>query len=358
MLIKITVKTLILCVFLQCKVALAQVIDEPVIVEPLTVEPVTVEPIIVEPAIDEPVKDIDQLEAESPDEQESKYWLDSSHDYIGGSADGLVSWVDSFFGVPRYEYESASSSLRLRTENEWEEGEGNSFKVKLRGKVRLPRAKKRISLVFTDDDGDEDTQDVFIKDANNESKTNVGLSVNVRDGKRSRVDYGVRLSSSFKIKVNARFRYQVHAGENYVNRFTNTVYFNDGEGFGTTARYELDRVLDKNRFIRWSNKGKFAEDIDGVEWSSQVTLSERLNERSAISKFVWTSGDTRPDYLTTSYGLGLTYRRSFIRSWLFYELEPRYAWSRDTRQDNREGIALFTIRVEALIDKSKKRKKW
>jgi hypothetical protein len=354
MLIKITVNTILLCVFLLCKVALAQTIDEIVIVEAALVEPV----IIAEPVIAEPIEHIDQLAGEAPAEQQSKYWLDSSHDYIGGSADGLVSWVDSFFAVPRYQYESASSSLRLRTQSEWEEGEGNSFKVKLRGKIRLPRAKKRISLVFTDDEGDDDTQNVFIKDANNESKTNVGLSVNVRDGKRFRVDYGVRLSSSFKIKVNTRFRYQVHIGEYYVNRFTNTVYFNDGEGFGTTASYELDRVIDKSRFIRWSNKGKFAEDIDGVDWSSQLRLSERLNEKSAISKFIWASGDTRPDYLTTSYGLGLTYRRSFLRSWLFYELEPRYIWRRDTRQDNREGVALFTIRFEALIDKSKKQKKW
>jgi hypothetical protein len=209
MLIKITVNTILLCVFLLCKVALAQTIDEIVIVEAALVEPV----IIAEPVIAEPIEHIDQLAGEAPAEQQSKYWLDSSHDYIGGSADGLVSWVDSFFAVPRYQYESASSSLRLRTQSEWEEGEGNSFKVKLRGKIRLPRAKKRISLVFTDDEGDDDTQNVFIKDANNESKTNVGLSVNVRDGKRFRVDYGVRLSSSFKIKVNTRFRYQVHIGE-------------------------------------------------------------------------------------------------------------------------------------------------
>lgn len=289
-------------------------------------------------------------------------WLDSSRYYVAGSADALVIWVDSFFDVPRNEFESAYSSLRLRTVNEWEEGSGNSAKVKLRGKVRLPRINKRLSLVFTDDDEkDEDEEADAAKTGINEvgrkKTTKVGLRYRARDDGRSRVDYGIGLRSSLKFKANVRYRYQAPFAEHYLNRFTNTLYFHDGDGFGVKTRYEVDRVLDDRRLIRWSNTGKFAEDIDGVEWGSQLQLAEKIDQQSAVSSFIWASGTTRPDYLTTSYGLGVTYRRSFIRSWLFYELEPAYVWRRETRLDSREGVALFTLRFEALIERLDKQGK-
>lgn len=286
-------------------------------------------------------------------DSESKSWLDKSHAYASQSTDTLANWIDNFFGAPQSDLESAYSSLRLSFENEWKESEGNDSNVRLRGKVHLPRIDKRLSLIFTDsEDGDSNKVDTGISAVTGKKEnTKVGLQYNIQDKKRSRLDFSVGLRSSFKGKANIRYRYEVPWGERFTHRITEMLYFVDGEGFGVRSRYELDRTLNKNRLLRWTNNLKFSEDTDGVAWSTRLLMGERLNEKSAVSYFVWTGGKTRPDYLTTSYGLGMRYRRTFYRPWLFYELEPAYAWEREELINNRQGVAILTARIEIKLER-------
>lgn len=279
-------------------------------------------------------------------------WLDSTHRYVYGSTDNLASWIDNFFGDPQFETESAYSSLRLRFDNEWQEGEGDSHDVRLRGKVHLPRINKRLSLVFTDLEGDEEVNDDLVPlEKNDDDKTNVGLQYKAREEKRSRLDFGIGLRSKLKFKANARYRYQKPMGEKYLHRFTETLYFIDGDGFGSRTRYDLDRRVDENRLLRWSNNFKFAEDTNGVAWSTRYLLAQRIDDKSAITYSTWISGETRPSNLAKSFGLGVRYRRSFLRPWLFYELEPGYAWIRTDKESDREGTTLFKARIEVLFER-------
>ena len=279
-------------------------------------------------------------------------WLDDSHAYVSNSTDQLAGWIDSFFYVPRADFESAYTSLRLTFENEWEENKGNDANIKLRGKVFLPQINKRLSLVFTDAEGDEADEERGITALDNGNKsTQVGFQYKAKEKPYSRTDYRVGLRSSGKIKAEARYRYTVPTTGKYINRFTESLHFVDGEGFGVRSRYELDRSLDQDRLLRWGNNLKFAEDSNGVEWSTQLMLGKRLNDKSAISYFIGTKGETRPEYLTTAYGFGLRYRKSFYRPWLFYELEPAYSWQRELVTDDREGGMLFSARLEVLLER-------
>jgi hypothetical protein len=295
-------------------------------------------------------------QAQSPADQDassehSSSWLDATHHYTTQSTDALANWVDQFFGVPRADIESAYSSLRLTFENEWEEGEGNSTNVRLRGKVHLPRVDERLSLVFADEDGDElETRSGIDSVADKNENSKLGLQYNASDQERSRLDFRAGLRSSGKAKVSSRYRYENPWGDRFINRFTETLYFIDGEGFGSRTQYDLDYLIDENRLVRWGNSAKFAEDNDGVEWSTRLVLAKRLDDRAAISYFTWTAGDTRPEYLTSSYGLGALYRQNFYRSWMFFELEPAYAWQKETVDESREGTFLFTARIEILFE--------
>lgn len=298
------------------------------------------------------------VKTEQQETDSTTSWLDSSHSYVHTSTDQLAGWIDQFFGVARADRESAHSSLRLRLESGWLEGEGLDDKVSLRGKVDLPRIDERLSLLFEDEEGGDSQSDNDISAIrNNNQNTDIGLSYKALDHLRSRVDFSVGLRSSGKAKLKARYRFESPWGDNYINRFIETLYFIDGEGFGTRTRYELDHIIGAGELIRWANEAKFAEDIDGVEWSSRLILGKRLDDKSAISYFTWIAGETRPDYLTTSYGLGLRYRKQVIRPWIFYELEPTYSWGREEIENNREGKVGFTVRLEMLFEKKRDKNK-
>ena len=87
-------------------------------------------------------------------------WIDSSYGYASHSTDVLAIWLDQFFGVPRTDLESAYSSIRLGYEVEKIESEGINSSYKIRGKVHLPKLNKRLSVIFSDEEGDaEEAED-------------------------------------------------------------------------------------------------------------------------------------------------------------------------------------------------------
>ena len=266
-------------------------------------------------------------------------------------SDSLAIWLDDFFGTPASDLESASSSLRIRLRGRWEEGESSDFKASLRGSVHLPQLNKRVSLIFTEDVEEGAAESGAAEEIIDDSKdnTDVALQYKVRENIHSRVDLRFGLSSSLKPKVSSRYRYRTALVEGYFAKFSEKVYFKGGGGFGSVTRFSIDHTLASNQVLRWSNRFHYAEESDGVEWSSNLSLSQRLDEKRAIAYVVGTAGETRPDYLNTRYGLSVVYRQSFFRPWLFVELEPAYKWKRPNREDDRDGVAQFTARLEVRL---------
>ena len=276
------------------------------------------------------------------------HWLESSRKYVTVKSDSLAGWLDDFFGTPTSDLESASSSLRLRLRGRWEEGEGNDFKASLRGNIHLPRASKRLSLIFTEavEEGTDESGAATEIIDDSKDNTDVSVQYNVLENIRSRLDLHFGLRSSLKPKVSGRYRYRMSLIEDYFAEFSEKVYFKGGDGFGSITRFSIDHTLASDQVLRWSNRFHYAEESDGVEWSSNLSLNQRLDEKRAIAYVVGTAGETRPDYLNTRYGMSVVYRQNFLRPWLFVELEPAYKWKRPNREDDRDGVAQLTAKLE------------
>lgn len=290
----------------------------------------------------------DQASPCPPPNTQKSHWLDTSREYVATQSDNLAVWLDDFFGVPKSDLESASTSLRLQFRNRWEEGDGNDFKVSLRGNIQLPQVSERLSLIFTDEieEGTDERSSAKEIIDNPKDNTDVALQYNVLEHIRSRLDLRLGLSSSLDPKVSGRYRYRTPFMEKYLAEITEKVYFEGDDGFGSITRFNIDRAIAENRLLRWSNRFQYAEESEGVEWSTNVSLNQRLSEKRAIAYVVGTAGETRPDYLTTNYGMSVIFRQSVFRPWLFVELEPAYQWKRPDTEDNRSGVAQFTVRLE------------
>ena len=285
-------------------------------------------------------------------------WMDKGHASIDKGADSLAIWLDSFFGTPSSDIENANTALRLQLNNHWEENEGVETKVRLRGKLHLPRLSKRLSLVFLDED-ENDTDNDIAKEAVDEERnsTDVALQYNAKETKRSRLDIKLSVRSDFEPKISARYRYNYPFWDYYKVEFTETVFYRTDDGFGSTTRVRLDRTLSSNKLLSWSNRAKVSEDFDGTRWSSTLSLAKRLTNDRALSYVVGASGETKPDRLTTRYGVSVVYRQKIFRPWLFVELEPAYQWDKSDVDDHREGNAMFTLRLEAKFETTPKYKK-
>jgi len=279
-------------------------------------------------------------------------WVDSSRGYVVNKADSMAQWMDKFFGTGLADFDSASSHLRLQLVYDWDEEDAN-VRARLNGKLNLPQIDERLSLVFSEEDGDQTSVSENLDDGapNAASGDNVGVQYNLQEKKNSRIDLMFGFRSGLKIKAGARYRYDFKFTDTLYGRFREELFFQDGKGLGTETRGELNKELSANDVLRYTAELKFGEKTGGIEWSNRASFNKRFKEGVALSYFVFANGETREQYLTKNVGLGVRFRRSIYRDWLFFELEPNYSWRREEPADNRDGVAGIITRLEIALER-------
>jgi hypothetical protein len=65
-----------------------------------------------------------------------------------------------------------------------------------------------------------------------------------------------------------------------------------------------------------------------VDWYTAATLYQYLGTGSALAYMVEVYGETGREVPVENYGVLVTYRRSFLRPWLFIELSSGLYWPR------------------------------
>lgn len=292
------------------------------------------------------------LAADEPIPEEGSFglgWLDETHAIATSSANTLANQVDRFFGEPRSDLEAAYSSLRLTLEHSWHEQRNDDINLRLRGKLYLPRINERLSLLFSEDEGEgEDYYEQNNLDSSNQESVRANLQFNLFNAISNRLDFRLGLRSSLKAKASIRYRQDFNGGDNIQHRLTETLFFVDGEGAGSITRYELDNSLSETSLLRWTTDLRAEENVSGANWFSQLSYSRRISDQTALVYYTRISGQTSPDYVN-NYGVGFRIRRNLGRSWLFGEVEPGHDWLKLGEHEDRESSFYLYLRLEMAI---------
>ncbi len=293
--------------------------------------------------------EIDDWHADDPDSPEES-WVDSSHEYAAGQAQALTEWMDDYFGEPNYELESPDSLIRVDFTTEYDEEDGNNNNIKLRGKLNLPRVSKRLNLVFTDDQGDELDPDSDLRDGG----SNVALVYEVSEGAKSRFDLTLGLRWN-RLRPGVRYRYQGRFGDVNTYRFTQRLQWDNDDRLFATSQAELNRALSENSFLRWNNKAVYGQETDGTEWVTRLSLFQRTktlrtNQRLGISYYGSIKGVTDPESYVRNYRLGVLFRRSIFRKFLFLELEPAYNYRKRNPDEKRQFAWSIALRFQIALE--------
>jgi hypothetical protein len=281
-------------------------------------------------------------------------WVDTSHAYATDRTQALTEWMDNFFGDPNYDIEKAESLVRLEWVNDWDEEDNYNTKLRLRGKLQLPRVSKRLNLVFSGEDGDT------LSDDDRQNEDRVGLLYNVAERKRSRLDLTLGFNTG-DLRPGIRYRNQGPITKQFSYRYTQRIQYETNEGFYTTGQINLDHALSENNLVRWSNRVVYGEETKGAEWRTRLSLSRRIRpahkkHQLVISYFGVINGVTDPSY-TKNYRLGMLFRRQVYRKYLFAELEPSYNFRRNNVDADRNGVWRVVVRFEIALERDLRRTK-
>jgi hypothetical protein len=144
-------------------------------------------------------------------------------------------------------------------------------------------------------------------------------------------------------------------GEIWGTRLTNFFRWYTDTGFRIDTTLDFERVLGENFFYRQSIKGKWDQDNPRYDYQVIFSLFQKLARRKAlkydyINKFRSTNDKRQLDNIIFK----VTYRQSFWRKWLFFEVAPQVSFPESEGWDFTPGI-LF--RIETIIGKEKLKKK-
>lgn len=294
------------------------------------------------------------------DDEPRPGWLDSTHSYLSRRLCEPAAWFDGFFGDPRtLEENPVGSFIRLRNAARWDETEGWSYRVGVRANLILPRLSERVRLLVARDEELEGQYSDASAFDDPENRTRLGLRFVGSERARSRfdVDGTIRVSSgSLNPRVRGRYRYIRGLTDRTLGRFTQSAFWEREEGFGLTSRFDWEWLPDRNRLVRWSARGTWSEESDGIDWRTGLVSFRQLDTRSALRAEIGAWGFSHPRVETEEYFAAVRYRRQFLRHWLYYEVQPEHAWPKDFDTGERRSDWRLTFTIEVQFENERSRR--
>ncbi len=289
--------------------------------------------------------------------------MEASHDKLERDIMGQVIRFDDFFGNVKTE-ELRKTRYLLRWRNSFRVAEDGSIKpgMTLRANVVLSRVSDRLRLAITGEDDTEQASPSIPEDPGtpgfDRTTRNAHLvNTELRYALIKETDLDLFLGAGFRVAippegfVRSRFQYTHKIADLVQFRFGETLFLKNTSGFGETTEIDLERLLDRDTLMRWANAGTLSEEFSGTEWGTELSMIRQLSPRSAITVAAGIYGNTSASAMVGSYKVYTRYRRNFLRSWLFYELEPEVSWPRNTAG---QYLATFAItgRLEVVFEGS------
>jgi hypothetical protein len=286
--------------------------------------------------------------------------VDESHARLERGILDRVIRFDNFFGsVKGDDVRYPDYLIRWVNSLRMEEGGNFKYRTSARASFVLPKIGKRLRLVVSGETEPEPFSAKLPEDPGNPGfdrtlantrlvNTEIRYSLIHKPTVDMFLGTGVRIKSPLESFVRSRFQYSHRLGEVTLARFAETVFWKNTEGFGETTEIELSRQLGPKTLLRWGNAGTVTEEGPGVEWATELSLLRELSRRSAITIGGGLSGHTRPASQVDIYRVFTRYRRNFLRTWLFFELEPEVSWPRDLFGEYPLTYA-FTFRIEVVF---------
>jgi len=263
---------------------------------------------------------------------------DETHDRLERGILQQVVSLDNFFGKVNSQKEQRSSyllrwrsSLRLEQENLLQFGSG------LRANVDLSRISERLLLTISGAKEPESFAPSLPEDPGNPNSDRTFQNTRIVNSElryklfHSPIDdlflgAGLDLALPFRYFARARYQHILRISEISQVRLTETLFAKTPYGIGETTELSLERVLNPKTLVRLASSGTVSQEIGALEWGSELSLLRELSTRSAVTLIGGVYGNTRLQQGISNYRILTRYRRNFLRSWLFYELEPEVTW--------------------------------
>lgn len=273
---------------------------------------------------------------------------------------GTARFFDGLFGDTRsYADDYRETYGRIGLGLSWDDLEEFRLDGNARFNLHLPVLGERFNAVIGRESEETYVDDTFEEydylpgsfSDDGEQEWYAGINYIADEGRRSsfNVGAGIGLQSPLNPYLRARYRYRLLATDDVLVTLRATPFWEREDGVGMTVGADADWSWNDRELLRWTNTLTRSEVTEGIRWRSRLAYHHGLSGRSAVRIEAAVRGETdgiEPDLRE----LKLTYRRSFLREWLFIEAYGGAFWADDERPERRcSGCALAGIGFDLMF---------
>jgi hypothetical protein len=279
------------------------------------------------------------------------------HDRVSRWVDNSSRNIDGFFGTNDSLNVENDSYLRVSQELEWLEGDVLQHDIGMRFRLDVPTTSQRLRLVL--ESKPEEAEGTLaeqgaqrLRNDQREKRTSVlGLDrlfdKDKSKGWRNRLGGGIKLH--LPPDPYARFTterlWRLGDGPWQLSSYNRLSWFNS-DGYSARSRWDIGRLLDDSRHLRYVTQFQWQEEVDTLEFSQSMELSQILGKRSAIQYAGVVVGESSSIPRVNDYYLQAAYRRNLHEEALFFDLVPELHFPRDADFQARWAL---TLRLEMFF---------
>jgi len=259
----------------------------------------------------------------------------------GGISRGFLAsaeWLDSFFVDERSVQEENKSYMRLRYDIFKEERADTTHKPAIDVRLVLPQLQKKTRLVLSAEPSRAAANSPGVVSTAGDktmSSQESNVTTAVHYFFRSTPQESTILRTGAQISHNKpvfflapRYR-ALFAGNPWSFRFTEEMTWRSDTKWLSETTLDLERTLFHDLFFRTTADGVWTQGTNGYPYTLSATLRQPINPTNAVEYALVNTLATRPNYVLSEVGFKITYRHSFWRDWLFFELTPQIRYPRD-----------------------------
>ena len=267
---------------------------------------------------------------------------------------------DNFFGSPAaVNLRPPGYELRWRNNLRIDHGSDLTYGTGLRASFTLSKISERLRLVIAREGETDATRQSLPQDPGNPgfdrttptthfTNTELRYQLIQNPAMNLFLGAGVRVRLPLEAFVRTRFQYTRHLGNVSLMRFGETFFLNNKSYLGETTEFSLERLYKPGTIIRWTTAGTASQEIEGLEWGSELAYIRELSPRSAVTVTAGVYSNTTNSIMNSNCQLRALYRQNFLRKWLYYEVEPEISWQRTDTGDIPARLAI-TFRLEIVF---------
>lgn len=278
--------------------------------------------------------------------------------YLKKSANVVNRWFD------RSDHsQNATAQIRLIVDSTWNKYDHFSIEPRVRGRVKLPALERRLSVVFGDDDLDNNIIDDANLSAKNTGITDPDKHFDKEQTRKDNASLALRWSAITKrLKLNSDVDVGIRSGDDvFVRLQLDKSWQMAPDFYGYAAqiyRYGLqsEHYLRTNLEMRYAPENKAQlinqsnitytdHDTTDLTWGNSLFRRHQFFKDHYLNYGIYAGGYfNRHDPKLNNYGPFISWRQPFLREWLFLQTEVSYY---NDKQLNRSHYLHTLLRIES-----------